>query len=290
MCILFLYCNQCPRPGAFRLVLAMNRDEVLSRPTQQASWGEGDGDFLGGRDLEKGREGGTWMGVDRRGRLAMLTNIFTGGAFDPTGLARGDLVPNFLRKPDSPREYLDNFVREKRDCKYNPFNLCLLQMDADGVYRGQYMCRGKSKVEEGPSSLAQEFFGLSNHPASSPFLKTKAGLEAFKSVVSANNDPACRDSLLDGLVSVMSDRQKHQPDPQVTKQARDAGQDFDEWRLSAGFAVYVDIGGVYGTRQQTFVLVDYDRNVTFVERSRAVGDDGGEKWTEKRFNFEATNE
>ena len=56
-------------------ILCTNRDEFLSRPTVAAhfhSFGhgtEGEGNVLSGRDL---RAGGTWLGVSRFGRVALL--------------------------------------------------------------------------------------------------------------------------------------------------------------------------------------------------------------------------
>ena len=76
MCITFFH---LPRhPGSpYKLVLAMNRDEFTARPTSAARWRDG---LVGGWDLQEGREGGTWLAMDRRGRLGLLTNIYTGAA------------------------------------------------------------------------------------------------------------------------------------------------------------------------------------------------------------------
>ena len=74
MCITFFYLE--PEPSKpYKLILAMNRDEMVSRPTQSACWRDG---LLGGWDMEAGREGGTWLAMDTQGRLGLLTNIYTG--------------------------------------------------------------------------------------------------------------------------------------------------------------------------------------------------------------------
>ncbi len=286
MCIFFLFCNPRPRPGAFRLILAMNRDEVLSRPTAQADWGGQDGEgFLGGRDMEPGKEGGTWMGVDARGRLGVLTNIFSGVAPEPGAVGRGGLVAGYLKGAASAAEYADKVASDP--AAYSPFNLCLLEMDLEGIYSGSYYCRGgKVAGTEGPSKLdASGFLGLGNHPPSSPFNKTTAGMEAFKEAVDKHGSASSKDSLLSELRSLMCSRDSHSPDRQMDRQAEAAGMDkeaYDARKKSLG-SVFVD-AGPYGTRAQSFVLVDYDKNVTFIERSRTEPGPQAE-WREKSYSF-----
>ena len=56
MCITFFYINPTPKRGEFSLVLIMNRDEDMKRPTNQAEWKDG---ILAGRDMEPGK--GDWL-------------------------------------------------------------------------------------------------------------------------------------------------------------------------------------------------------------------------------------
>ena len=57
------------------MIFAMNRDEFTTRPTETACWRDG---LLGGWDMMQGRAVGTWLAMDKRGRVGVLTNIFTG--------------------------------------------------------------------------------------------------------------------------------------------------------------------------------------------------------------------
>ena len=67
MCTVAFACNRHPR---WRLVMVGNRDEFHPRPTAAlAAWA--DAPVLAGRDL---RAGGTWMGLGRNGRVAVVTN------------------------------------------------------------------------------------------------------------------------------------------------------------------------------------------------------------------------
>src|SRR5215470_12559112 len=75
------------------LLFAANRDERHARPSETAHWWPDAPDVLGGRDL---LARGTWLAVDRSGRLAAVTNFRdTNPAAAP--LSRGALVADYLR-------------------------------------------------------------------------------------------------------------------------------------------------------------------------------------------------
>ena len=89
MClILFSYRPDSKHP----LVIAANRDEVHERATQSADFWEDEPSILAGRDLVAK---GTWIGCDRSGRFAALTN-FSGEGDPEEPISRGGLVQNFL--------------------------------------------------------------------------------------------------------------------------------------------------------------------------------------------------
>ncbi|KDQ62816.1 hypothetical protein JAAARDRAFT_30726 [Jaapia argillacea MUCL 33604] len=115
--------------GDYALLLCTNRDEFLARPTTQAdfhSFGHesdpdiGDGTILSGRDLQAG---GTWMGINRDGKLALLTNI-TEPAAKWTS-SRGHVVSSYLMSPHS--HTLDDELQRlaSEDGDFAGFNLFL---------------------------------------------------------------------------------------------------------------------------------------------------------------------
>lgn len=76
------------------LVLALNRDEYLARPTAPVGrWPDDEGGVVAGRDLVSG---GTWFGVGAR-LVAGLTNHRSGVRSLPKERTRGELVVMALR-------------------------------------------------------------------------------------------------------------------------------------------------------------------------------------------------
>jgi uncharacterized protein with NRDE domain len=70
----------------------VNRDEFFARPTRECHWWDDHPQILAGRDAEAG---GTWLGLTRDGRVAVLTN-FTERDKIPDAPSRGELPVGFL--------------------------------------------------------------------------------------------------------------------------------------------------------------------------------------------------
>ncbi|KAF8349596.1 NRDE protein-domain-containing protein [Amanita rubescens] len=121
----------------YALILCSNRDESLDRPTQSAHFhsfakesSDSPGLVLSGLDE---RAGGTWVGINRAGRVALLTNITE--AASNFGTSRGVLVSSFLLSDGSlPLEQEAGRIAT-RDTKFSGFNLMLFAplMKSDGT-------------------------------------------------------------------------------------------------------------------------------------------------------------
>ncbi|HRP80757.1 MAG TPA: NRDE family protein, partial [Flavobacteriales bacterium] len=83
MCLIALAYKAHPR---FPLIVAANRDEFMDRPTEPAHWWKDAPGIFAGRDK---RAGGTWMGINRRGRFAAITNYRQMQMQFPAGPSRG---------------------------------------------------------------------------------------------------------------------------------------------------------------------------------------------------------
>ncbi|KAJ8607680.1 hypothetical protein MRB53_040143 [Persea americana] len=93
MCIALL----STRHPLYALILINNRDEYVNRPTAPLSWwsSSSHAHVLSGRDLLRSTQG-TWLGVTRTGRIAVLTNYREDVTPPPTAVSRGEIIKQFL--------------------------------------------------------------------------------------------------------------------------------------------------------------------------------------------------
>ena len=143
------------------LLLAANRDEFFARPAEAAQWWQDQPHIYAGRDLQGG---GTWLGMDKQGRFAALTNIRNGADKRPNAPSRGALVANYLRGQQDALTYLKQLA-ENAD-QYQGFNLIV--GDAE-----QLFCFSNAD-EGGIQQLAPGIYGLSNGALNTPWPKVDA--------------------------------------------------------------------------------------------------------------------
>ncbi|MGB5621050.1 MAG: NRDE family protein [Gammaproteobacteria bacterium] len=250
MCLLVLAWQSHPR---YSLILAGNRDEFHQRPAAAADWWQAEPALLAGKDLAAG---GTWLGVSRGGRAAVVTNYREAPTAEPAQLSRGELVPRFLRSSASPRDWSKTVESER----FGGFNLLLF--DARG---GHYLSnRGQrdTPVESG-------VHGLSNHRLDTPWPKLVAARDRFARAIEADQVDA------DPLFGILSDRRQADsaalPDTGVP----------EEWErlLSAAFIVHP----AYGTRASTVLTIEHQGRICFEERRF---DADGKATGSSRFEFE----
>jgi len=227
-------------PG-YRLVVAANRDEFHARPASPAAWGT-DATFmniLAGRDLEAG---GTWLGVRRNGRYALVTNVRDGRALDSTARSRGELVPRVLNA-SAP---FDRALRDIADTRgrYNGFNL----LAGDGT-KALWMSNRSDDIEQ----FTDGIHGLSNALINTPWPKlsrTIGRVQQWAARGDADTAP---------LFAALADRA-----PAADAQLPATGIPLEQERLlSAPFIV----SDRYGTRCSTVFTIDRAGHARFHERS-----------------------
>jgi uncharacterized protein with NRDE domain len=218
------------------LILVANRDEFHERPTAAMQPWAQQPSLLAGQDL---RAGGTWLGVNADGRLALLTNVRDPGRQKASAPSRGLLVQQFLNGAQPPEAYLHSIAAEAN--QYNGFNLLLA--DNDSVWHAS------NHQEPFAQAVSVGIHGLSNALLDTPWPKTHRTSQALKAYLNRSAahaqptpwvpDPsALAQILFDAQVS--SDAQLPQTGVSLER----------ERLLSAPFIRSAD----YGTRCMTVVL------------------------------------
>lgn len=128
MCIVFFILNENAKGDEYKLILASNRDEFYARPALVAGpWKENEF-VIGGRDMEPGREGGTWLAIstkDKTFKFGALLNI-TGEKMGNDVLPRGNIVADYVKNPISNADYCQQLI--DTDKEFNAFNLITIEI------------------------------------------------------------------------------------------------------------------------------------------------------------------
>jgi len=260
MCLIFLSLHQHPN---YKLIVAANRDEFYARQTAPAEFWMDHPKIVGGRDLEaKKPDGtcGTWMAMNKNGRIAMVTNYRDLKNLKSQVPSRGHLVTGFLLSNDTPEKYLKAIEKNKND--YNGFNLIVGNAE-ELFYLSNYK-DGIAKVENG-------FHGLSNALLDTPWPKVKDGKEKMSRLFTAGKIETTK--LLNGLYD-----NYQAPDDQLP----DTGVGLERERMLSSMFIK---SPNYGSRCSTVVTIDQNNKVEFTER---VYDVKTFEFNEKSFIFDVT--
>ncbi len=223
---------ECP------LVLAANRDEFFDRPTQAAHWWDDHPLVYAGRDLQAG---GTWLGINRSGRFAALTNIRKGGEKRDDVRSRGELVAGFLQSHLSAEDYLSS-VRE-RAAEYNGFNLLL------GDHQHSFWFSNEGDTSMQP--LEPGIYGLSNGSLDTPWPKVLRAKAQFSSLL-------CQGAPDDAYFEMLSDTTRA-----ADGRLPDTGVSLEWERLLSPICIE---SPEYGTRASTLLRVNSGGQAQLIER------------------------
>lgn len=272
MCIIFFKFD--PRPvskNAYRLILAANRDEFYHRPSKPADFWGSNNEILSGLDMEVGKEGGTWLGISKRGKMAALTNYLQ-PMIDKNAKGRGALVANFLSTDLDCFSYMKNVAAEGH--LYNAFNLIAAELNTT---EGDVMYYYGSKGEPEPVPLKPGIYGLSCSLLDTPWKKLQYGKQLFTQAIKQCQDLP-KEELVQELLKMLNNEESQFPDPAVEEQ----GKEFVLPIIKSYTALCVRCPG-YGTRTNTIILVDEQGHVTFTERTMVNADIN--QWKTSNFQF-----
>ncbi|XP_055696477.1 transport and Golgi organization protein 2 [Lutzomyia longipalpis] len=262
MCILFFIANANPVPDGYKLILASNRDEFYGRPASQASaWNDSYPHVFGGRDMEPGREGGTWLALGSKNgvtKIGALLNI-TGEKRNPNALGRGPIVTNYVSGDLTNRQYAEELL--ENHLTYNSFNMVSIELE-----NSRASILHTSNAPPGTMEFPEkEVHGFGNSPYTIPLQKVVKGKEKFRNIVKMSGSG----NLVHDLMEFLKDDEKHWPDDELSRRA-------PKWaeKLSSVY-VKMPIEG-YGSRTRTVILIDSNDRMDFFEETMAGTDPDGE--------------
>ncbi|HEY9109284.1 MAG TPA: NRDE family protein [Roseateles sp.] len=246
MCLAAFALRAHPR---FPLVIAANRDEFFARVAASMDWWADRPEILAGRDLSAG---GTWFGLTRSGRLALLTNVREPGRQNPEAPSRGALVVDWLESAADGPAFAQGLATG-----YNGFNL----VTADLARNDWHWFSNRAAT---PVALGPGIHTLSNAALDTPWPKT-TGLRAAMSQGLALADDA--DDLIERLLAALAD-----PTPAPDADLPDTGVGLARERLlSPRFIRMPDPArpeqALYGTRCSMVMVREAGGATRVVERS-----------------------
>jgi len=235
MCLILFALQQ---HSEFPLVVIANRDEYYARPTRSAHWWQDSEGIFAGRDLQAQ---GTWMGVNKNGRFAAVTNVREPGMLAPARLSRGVLPREFLAGDEAAETFIEQIKSEADD--YAGFNLLI--GDSAGLF---FYSNRQAGVIEIPAGI----HGISNGLFDESWPKLNSGKQDLARVLAG--DPDTND-----LMRILTDNSiaedEHLPDTGVSLDI--------ERMLSSRFIRSAD----YGTRACSVVKFNNHDQISFVEQN-----------------------
>ena len=239
MCLITFAFHQHPD---FPLIVAANRDEYHKRPTASAHFWEDTPSIYAGRDLEAG---GTWMGVNREGGFAALTNY---REFNNTEIATSNLpiqsrgrVCSELLGLQPTRTILSRL--EQQATRFAGFNVI-----AGNSKQLFYYSNKGTKIQQ----LSPGIYGLSNALIDSPWPKVISSKQALMDVLEGHPTS-------ERLLNIMSDT-RIAPDNKLPN----TGIDIEMERLLSSRFIQ---SNEYGTRSSTAVLFHHDGSIEYTEQN-----------------------
>ncbi|XP_068623369.1 transport and Golgi organization protein 2 [Battus philenor] len=252
MCIVFIYVNSNDVHSDYKLILISNRDESYDRPAQKLGpWIEDD-NVYGGRDLQPGCEGGTWLAVSASHRkIGLLLNL--PGTSKPDVKSRGKIVENYIKSDLKTTEYIDSMKEYFQGC--NEFVFVSIELSDLIPIINTYNNRNNEL-----KSWYNQYLDFSNSLPNKPLKKVIFGKNKLEDVSRKFNKVSDKEKLIEELITILKSEESNLPDAQLEQRQP---QHFKE--LSS---VFVKIPSKrYGTRIHTIILLTKTGEMDIIELS-----------------------
>ncbi|WP_306304687.1 NRDE family protein [Nocardia aobensis] len=273
MCLVLIGWRAHPE---YRLIVAANRDEFYTRPTESMRWWPERPNLLAGRDLgAPNGVPGTWLGiVPEAGRFATVTNVRGPAEKRIDARSRGALLMDYLTGSAAPEKFVRTAAADLDD--YNGYNLVVSDLET--------LWWHSNRSAATPLALPPGVHGLSNaallgsaapgsgRPTGIADRHTAAGVGGVHTDTGATAWPKVRDGVralgavvgspaVEDYFDVLADR-TIAPDAELPHTGLSPEQ---ERSVSARFVA----NDWHGTRCSTVLLVREDGRFEIAERSFA---------------------
>ncbi|MFN0275744.1 MAG: NRDE family protein [Chitinophagales bacterium] len=223
----------------YKLILVGNRDEFYNRPTKKLHWWDDSPDIIGGRDM---KDGGTWMGMSRDGKIAALTNYRDLRNVKENAPSRGNILRKYLNG-STPLDEFHVFLKTQGRF-YNGFNL--LYGTTNELY---YYTNAGERWQ----MILPGIYGLSNAYLNTPWEKVQKSKTAFTKII--ENEVVSPDKFLTMMFNTEFAAASSLPSTGIPFEL--------EKKLSAMFIQTEN----YGSRLTTFISIDQQNHVHYHEKS-----------------------
>ncbi|KAG7884741.1 hypothetical protein KL938_001868 [Ogataea parapolymorpha] len=254
----------------YPFILLSNRDEYFSRKTELASFKDESQTQLRPADLAR-EEHGTWIGVNKAGKVAVLVNFREPYTGDPVGEISRGLIPVMFLESKQPSDIWEKVVGEQTQNFQHVGGFSLLygelkrrRGNSEGIEPLHILSNRSSKkntVLKGRATV-----GLSNSEFEKPWPKVRIGTNVLERTIKSSVAQDWSEELLvQNLFTVLST-----PTPESSQwQGLTFSQAFDMFPKSVFIPpVKSDTGSdYYGTRTQTIMLLRKDGYMKFIERN-----------------------
>lgn len=283
----------------YPFILLSNRDEFLNRPTAPVHWWKPPNTHvLGGRDLQRAEQG-TWLGITKQGRIAILTNFREeGDTYHVSNRSRGAIPNAYLTSPpakrESPVEFAKRLIEDVGVQDVGGFSLVFGEL-REGFPGLSIVSNRSASADElvTIATKAGETHGLSNsHFGDRSWPKVVRGEDLLMKAIEADvrGEGASQAGFIDNLFDILS--------VDLLPKRKD-GEDWDTYVTQMRNSILIPpVGGIsaqsqpadnmasgnagvdtpdhneikprefgYGTQKQTVILVNKAGKVKFVERT-----------------------
>ncbi len=219
----------------FPLIVLHNRDEFHNRKSFHPRWSESA--VYSGLDEQSQ---GSWLGVDKFGHFAFITNYRDFSLLRDDKKTRGELVFKYLTP--------------KHEMAFNPAEYNNFNFVAGNRHEVSYF----SSMTGTTQHLKHGIFSVSNAYLDTPWPKTVRIKKLFETLLSQNQEENKPTRFADHLFEILADQQRPED-----KNLPQTGIPLDAERLVSSIFVQNEM---YGTRASTVLLQDENGHTWFFAR------------------------